>query len=171
MAAQFARLGWDASVQHGANQPEYDVVAVDGDRVLKISVKGSRNGSWGLTQSYLKVADYHGAVDVWLAKHTRRTVFCLVQFKNVPEDGLPRLYLATPAGIAQRLKESSGGRGYTILHENHTRGRRARAAGTTDRIPEGWRLTAARVEKVAKGIASLAAENARFTGSPRPACG
>ena len=37
-AAQFARCGWDVSVQYGANQPEYDLVGVDGDRILKVSV-------------------------------------------------------------------------------------------------------------------------------------
>src|SRR6185369_1915300 len=42
-AAQFARCGWDVSVQYGANQPEYDLVAVDGERLLKISVKGSQD--------------------------------------------------------------------------------------------------------------------------------
>jgi hypothetical protein len=42
-AAQFARCGWDVSVQYGANQPEYDLVAVDGARMLKISVKGSKD--------------------------------------------------------------------------------------------------------------------------------
>jgi hypothetical protein len=52
-AAQFARCGWDVSVQYGANQPEYDLVAVDGDKMLKISVKGSKDGSCGLTQSFL----------------------------------------------------------------------------------------------------------------------
>ena len=31
-AAQFARCGWDVSVQYGANQPEYDLVAVSGER-------------------------------------------------------------------------------------------------------------------------------------------
>jgi Holliday junction resolvase-like predicted endonuclease len=40
-AAQFSRCGWDVSVQYGANQPEYDLVAVDGDRMIKVSVKGS----------------------------------------------------------------------------------------------------------------------------------
>ena len=63
-AAQFARCGWDVSVQYGANQPEYDLVAVDGDRVLKVSVKGSKDGGWGLTQSFIKNADYHGAARV-----------------------------------------------------------------------------------------------------------
>ena len=37
-AAQFARLTYDVSVQYGANQPEYDLIAVDGDRMLKNSV-------------------------------------------------------------------------------------------------------------------------------------
>ena len=36
--AQFARCGWDVSVQYGVNQPEYDLVAVDGDRVLNLTV-------------------------------------------------------------------------------------------------------------------------------------
>ena len=55
--AQFARCGWDVSVQYGANQPEYDLVAVDGDRVLKISVNGSKDGGWRLTQSIVQNAE------------------------------------------------------------------------------------------------------------------
>ena len=89
-AAQFARCGWDVSVQYGANQPEYDLVAVDGERVLKVSVKGCQDGKWGLTQSYIENADYHAAADKWLAKHSKKTVFCLVQFKNTSIDELPR---------------------------------------------------------------------------------
>ncbi len=53
-AAQFARYTYDVSVQYGANQPEYDLIAVSGDKMLKISVKGSRDRSWGLTQSFKK---------------------------------------------------------------------------------------------------------------------
>jgi len=30
VAAQFARLGFDISVQYGANQPEYDLMVDDG---------------------------------------------------------------------------------------------------------------------------------------------
>jgi len=55
-AGQFARCGWDVSGQYGANQPEYDLVAVDGDLMLKVSVKGSQDGSWGLTQSFISKA-------------------------------------------------------------------------------------------------------------------
>jgi len=56
VAAQFARYGIDVSVQYGANQPEYDLIASkrETDQMLKISVKGSQDGSWGLTQKYKK---------------------------------------------------------------------------------------------------------------------
>ena len=44
VAAQFARFRYDVSVQYGANQPEYDLIVVSGDKMLKISVKGSQDG-------------------------------------------------------------------------------------------------------------------------------
>ena len=44
VAAQFARYGFDVSVQYGANQPEYDLMVSQGDLMLKISVKGSQDG-------------------------------------------------------------------------------------------------------------------------------
>jgi len=40
-AGMFARCGYDVSVQYGANQPEYDLMIASGEKVLKISVKGS----------------------------------------------------------------------------------------------------------------------------------
>ena len=76
-AAQFARYGYDVSVQYGADQPEYG----RGDEMLKISVKGSKDGSWGLTQKYKKGNTYHEAVEEWLKKHHKKTIFCLVQFE------------------------------------------------------------------------------------------
>lgn len=149
VAAQLARFGWDVSVQYGANQPEYDLVAVDGDRMLKVQVKGSKDGGWGLTQSYISNANYHSAVDNWLKKHGSKTVFCLVQFKGVPSDALPRMYLATPAEIGAWLKAAAGGRGDTILYESHTWTARAHAAGTTDSIPPGWCFTESRLNDIA----------------------
>ncbi len=148
-AGQFARCGWDVSVQYGANQPEYDLVAADGTRMLKVSVKGSRDGAWGLCQSFLKEANYHGAIDSWLAKHSSKTVFCFVQFKDVALQELPRMYLATPAEVAARLKAAVGGRGETILHEHHVWGPRALAAGSVEEIPGDWAFTQARLESIA----------------------
>lgn len=61
-AVQFARYTYDVSVQYGADQPEYDLIAVSGDLVFKTSVKGSQNGSWGLTQKFKKGRTYHEAI-------------------------------------------------------------------------------------------------------------
>lgn len=148
-AAQFARCGWDVSVQYGANQPEYDLVAVDGDRILKVSVKGSQDGGWGLTQSFIKNADYHGAAEKWLARHSTKTVFCLVQFKDTSVETLPRMYLATPKEIADWLKSAAAGRGDTILYEKHVWSQRGYAAGTTDSIPDSWKFGEDRLEEIA----------------------
>lgn len=147
-AAQFARSGWDISVQYGANQPEYDLVAVNGDRILKISVKGSQDGGWGLTQSFIKNADYHKAADDWFLKHSRKTIFCLVQFKNVSIEELPRMYLATPLEISNWLKSAAGGRGDTILYEKHIWTSRSRAFGITDIIPDNWKFSNKRLGEI-----------------------
>jgi hypothetical protein len=145
-AAQFARCGVDVSVQYGANQPEYDLMVADGKRVLKISVKGSVTGSWGLTQSYLKNADYHGAVDQWLARHKARTIFCFVQFSDAAFSEMPRLYLAHPREVAKRLKQTAAGRGDTILHERKEWGPRAQGAGTIDEVPKEWTFSPKRLK-------------------------
>jgi len=55
----FARLGYDVSVQYGANQPEYDLIITKGERILKVSVKGSQEGGLGLTKSYEKDVSFH----------------------------------------------------------------------------------------------------------------
>ena len=145
-AGVFARCGLDVSIQYGADQPEYDLIIARAEKMLKISVKGSQDGSWGLTQSFLRDANYHGAVDLWLQKHKPRTAFCLVQFKGVALSEMPRLYLATPLEVATRLRETAKGRGDTILYETHEWANRAHAAGTVERIPEHWRFSQERVE-------------------------
>ena len=103
-AAQFARLGCDVSVQYGANQPEYDLMIARGDPMLKVSVKGSSDGGWGLTQTQLTQwrkknpdgpTNYIAAADIWLARHKSRTAMCLVNFRGVPfrrnAKNIPRL--------------------------------------------------------------------------------
>ena len=149
-AAQFARCGLDVSVQYGANQPEYDLIVSRGDSLMKVSVKGSQDGSWGLCQSFLraKTADYHTAIDRWLERHRKKTVFCFVQFKAVSVAELPRVYLATPVEVARRLHETAKGRGDTILYETHVWGARAVGAGTRESIPETWRFNPERVERL-----------------------
>ena len=146
-AAVLARYGYDVSVQYGANQPEYDLIAVSGDLMLKISVKGSQDGEWGLTQSLKnKNCDYHEATEKWLTKHHKKTIFCLVQFKDTDANEMPRIYIAAPEEIAERLNDTAGGRGDTILYENRTWTNRAAGRGTTDRIPDEWIISAERLE-------------------------
>ena len=146
VAAQFARFSYDVSVQYGANQPEYDLIAVSGDRMLKISVKGSKDGGWGLTQNFKKGHSYHEAIDAWLDKHHKKTIFCLVQFENVEDSQLPRMYLATPQEIADVLYKEANGRGDTILHENHKWGPRSVGFGTVDALPDDWKFSRERAE-------------------------
>lgn len=146
-AGLFARCEFDVSVQYGADQPEYDLVVTRGDRMLKVSVKGTQDTGWGLPQSYMEKgkADYHGAIDRWLADHGERTVLCFVQFRGVDLMGMPRVYLATPREVAQRLHASRNGKGGTILWEDHTWGPRAVGAGTVERLPDSWKFSPDRV--------------------------
>jgi len=147
-AAYFARSGFDISVQYGANQPEYDLIVASGERLLKVSVKGSQDGSWGLCQSHLtpKTADYSAAIEKWLQRHKARTVLCLVQFRWVALDEMPRVYLATPCEIADQLRRTAKGRGDTILYEKHTWGPHAHGSGTVEEIPLSWKFSRERVE-------------------------
>jgi len=144
-AGLFARCGLNVSVQYGADQPEYDLVVGRADKMLKVSVKGSKDGSWGLTQSYLADANYHAAVESWLRRHSPRTILCFVQFKNVALDAMPRVYVATPQEVASRLKATAKGRGDTILYEKHAWSSRAVAAGAVEEIPTQWRFSADRM--------------------------
>ncbi|MCU6501965.1 hypothetical protein LPN04_29655 [Rugamonas sp. A1-17] len=147
-AAVFAQCGLDISVQYGANQPEYDLIVARGELMLKVSVKGSKDGWWGLTQSLLREAQYRDAVDEWRKRHKPKTIFCLVQFANVEVGQMARIYLATPDDVADRLRAASGGRGDTILYESHVRGPRAAGAGILEKLPDAWRFSTARVEEL-----------------------
>jgi Holliday junction resolvase-like predicted endonuclease len=150
-AARFARLGFNVSVQYGANQPEYDLMIDKAGEVLKVSVKGSANGGWGLSQSQLAKlgdANYHGAADAWLARHKPGTVLCLVQFKGTQPDEMPRIYLASPQEIANKLRSASGGRGDTILWEDYQRGPKAEGAGTVEQLPLEWLLNEGRINEL-----------------------
>ena len=147
-AGLLAHAECDVSVQYGANQPDYDLIAVKANATLRISVKGSQDGAWGLTQSYLQGADYHRAADTWLSKQEKNIVFMLVQFENIELGQCPKAYLATPMEILQQLKASSKGRGDTILHENHTWSKRAHGYGTTDKLPDRWVFSAKRLDEI-----------------------
>lgn len=147
VAALLARAGFHVSVQYGANQPGYDLVAERRGRAYLVSVKGSQDGSWGLTQSLLRNADYHQAIRDWVARHREGLIFALVQFRGRSLTDLPDIYLATCGDIAAQLRSSGGGLGDTVLHVEKS-WRTGRRAGHTDRIPADWKFSAKRIGEI-----------------------
>src|ERR1019366_3277585 len=107
-AAQFARCGYDVSVQYGANQPGYDLVVGKGKRLLKVSVKGSQKKAWILCANFLgprwpQNKTYHDAINAWKKAHNNKgVVLCFVQFQEVDICEMPGVYLATVDEVAKR---------------------------------------------------------------------
>jgi hypothetical protein len=163
-AAQFARCGFDVSIQYGADKPAHDMVVTKGSSLLKVVVKGSEEGFWNLTQSYVqraarmsgKNAAFHGAIEMWLDHHGARTVCCLVQFQNVPVEQLPRIYLATPSEVAQRLRETADGRGDSILYEGNEWASGLGGTTATEGLPASWRFSLARIQELMTNQAQAA---------------
>ena len=148
-AGQFARLGYHVFVQYGANQPGYDLVIDINNMPVKVSVKGSKDNGWGLTQGNLKEANlqnpeqtpnHYGAIDTWLNKHSPKTILCFVQFHNKGLNELPALYIATPLEVSKHLKKSRNAKGDSTL----------KCYGTTDKIPDNWKFSEERIEKLIK---------------------
>jgi hypothetical protein len=146
-AAVLAQCGYDISVQYGANQPVYDLVAVKPNRVLQISVKGSKAGGWGLTQNYKRGRTYQAAAAEWLERHGPDLVFVFVEYWGVTVGSMPRIYVARAAEVATHLSNACRGRGDTTLMENHA-WRRGVLKGYVETIPETWKLTQARIDSV-----------------------
>jgi len=146
-ACLLAQAGYDVLVQYGANQPQYDLVAVKERRFLPVSVKGSQDGGWMLAVKYKeKGVSYHDAIDKWLCAQRTDVLFFFVQFLEVSLGSTPRVYIARPAEVAMQLKSQCDGRGYGSLQEDI---RRVRAASRyTHRIPIEWVFAESRVESI-----------------------
>jgi hypothetical protein len=146
-ACLFAQADCDVLIQYGANQPDYDFVAMRGKVAMRISVKGTQYNGWGLIQNYKKGRSYHEAADAWLKDQSPDIVFCLVSFWNVGIGEAPRCYLARPNEIAQHHKTARHGAGHTTLHEDKTP---LRGIGKDEqyKIPDGWRFSIKRVHEV-----------------------
>jgi len=142
-----ARSGYDVLVQYGANQPQYDLVAVKDERILKISVKGSQDGGWMLAVRYKKEGvSYHEAIDLWLANQRKDVVFIFVQFSQVPLGSAPRTYIARATQIAAQLKMQRNGLGYGSLQEDHKRDRPSSKYDHS--IPQDWQFSQARIDAI-----------------------
>src|SRR5437870_2119101 len=94
VATALSQAGYDVAMQYGTTQPHWDILATKGTRILKIQVKGSQDGGWGLFQSYIKNADYHGALEAWRVAQLPDIVYFLVQFKSIGIGQAPPCYIA-----------------------------------------------------------------------------
>lgn len=173
-AAQFARCGFDVLVQSGHDKPWYDLVVTKAGNLLKVSVKASDDGTWSLTQSYLrraadvkeKKADWHRAIDLWLDCQGSRAVCCLVQFKGVDIDQLPRIYLASPWEVAQRLRETADRLGSSLLHEQYEWTSPEDGLCTLEALPQSWLFSPVRIQELLNREVSEV-----YAGSSMPAKG
>ena len=146
-AVVMSQAGYDVAMQYGTTQPDWDILATKGQRTLKLQVKGTQKKGWGLFQSYLRDANYHGALDLWLKARIPDVAYFLVQFNSVLVGGAPRCYLARPEDIVTHMRTTRAGHAYTSLRENYcyTKGL---GAGYTDIIPPSWLVSQQRIDQI-----------------------
>lgn len=146
-ACLLAQAGYDVLVQYGANQPQYDLVAVKGDRFLPVSVKGSQDGGWMLAVKYVKPGvGYHAAIDAWLEVQREDVVFVFVQFVGNSLGAAPRVYVAKPPQIAAYMKSQCDGRGHGSLQEDFRRDRPK--SKYSHKIPSDWVFSRDRIDAI-----------------------
>jgi len=175
-AAQFARCGFDIMIQAGPDKPWYDLVVTKAGNLLKIGVKATEDGRWRLAESYLQRAvhantkkpDIPHAIRMWLDTHGERTVYCLVQFEGVSLNELPRIYLATPAEIACRMKESAERTGEAVLHEQYDWTSPQSGFNAIEVLPSSWLFSVERIQDLLfpQNTQSVPATPVRTVGSP-----
>lgn len=150
-ACMLAQCGYDVLVQYGANQPDFDLVAVkdssSAPRMLRISVKASQDGGWVLAVRYKdKNISYLEAADIWLQNQKKDVIFLFVQFLGIKIGEAPRTYVARAEEIARHLKSQCNGQGYGTLHEDI---RRDRPRSIYDhKIPDIWTFSQSRIDSI-----------------------
>jgi hypothetical protein len=134
-------------MQYGTTQPDWDILATKGLRILKLQVKGSQDGGWGLFQNHIRNADYHGALDEWIQVQKPDVVYFLVQFSKVGVGEAPRCYIAKAAEMVAHMRTTRAGHAYTSLGEKYVWSRGI-GAGHTDMIPPSWVATQTRIDEI-----------------------
>ena len=143
----FSQAGYDVAMQYGTTQPSWDMIATKGTRTLKLSVKGTQRGGWGLFQSHIENADYHKAIEDWKEEQPSDSIYLLIQFNGINLGSAPRCYLARPKEIAEHMHTTRAGRGYTSLREEYLY-KKGVGKGYTDRIPNSWLVTLKRIDEI-----------------------
>jgi hypothetical protein len=155
-AAQFARRGFDVTIQSGRDKPWYELLVAREGSSLKVMVRGSADGAWSLTQAYLKQAGdrksrrvrFHEATDLWLAHLGSRSICCLVQFHEVPIDELPRIYLASPAEVAHKMREIAERLDEPTLYERYEWLPEGETLTSVETLPAEWAFSEERIHEL-----------------------
>ncbi len=146
-ASLLAQSGYDVLVQYGANQPDYDLVAVKDKRILLLSVKGSQDGGWPLAVNYKNASrTYHEAIEAWRHNQRSDVIFILVQFLGVSLGSAPRVYVTRPSEIEAYMKTQCGGKGHGSLSEDWLRDHPK--AKRSDILPAEWLFTRDRIDSI-----------------------
>lgn len=148
-ASVLAQAGYDVLVQYGANQPDYDLVAVASGCIGKISVKGSSDGGWALAISHKKKGaniSYHMALESWRKRQKNDVAFVFVQYRNVKLGEAPRVYVAKVDELYEHMRSQRDGNGHLALFEDYQRDHPM--SRFQDRIPTNWTFSSERLKEV-----------------------
>jgi hypothetical protein len=149
-AAEFALQGFDVLDQTGHAAHPHNLSVATSSGMMKMVVHGSLDGLWDLVDSYLvegaksQKEEYHRAINRWLDRY-RQTTCCLVQFDSTNLIGMPRIYLASAAEVAQRLHESVDLRGEMALRAG---GPQSGSLSLQDSLPARWRFSEERIREL-----------------------
>ena len=149
-AAEFALQGFDVLDQTGRTAHPHNLSVATSSGMMKMVVHGSIDGPWDLVDSFLVEStkpqkdEYHRAVNRWLDRY-RQTTCCLVQFDSTNLIGMPRIYLASAAEVAQRLHESVDLRGDMALRAG---GPQSGFLSLPDSLPSRWRFSEERIREL-----------------------
>lgn len=155
VAAQFALSGFDVLEQAGRARSLYDLVVAEAGGMMKVTVHGCVDGFWNVVDSYLEPSqdeafskcDFHHAIDMWLQRHGTNMTCCLVHFDSADLSGMPRIYLASGAEVAEKLHRNTELLGDSALYEEYelTDGD---GNHTVESLPPQWRFSQARIAEL-----------------------
>lgn len=173
-AARFALCGFD--VQELDGHTRFDLGVKKSGSTIKISVYGSLDGFWDLVGPYLDTTstaasreDYHRAIDKWLERHRSSAAYCLVQFESTDLEGMPRVYLASAADIANKLHETADRLGDSALYEQYEV-TQPDGSHSVEGLPSRWRFSQSRIAELMEQGASARQKPLEFRFSSAPRC-
>jgi hypothetical protein len=149
-AAEFSLHGFDVLEQAGRALHSHDLSVATSSGMMKVIVHGSLDGLWDLVDPYLvessrpQKSEYHQAINRWRDRHNRTTC-CLVHFDSLNLVGMPRIYLASAAEVAERLHENVDADGEMALRADS---RVSGGACCAEGIPRKWKFSQERISEL-----------------------